>query len=401
MAASLFLLAGCGSHENHSEGHDEVTEEHNHTHETAHESHDTHGEADGHESHAHAPGVIEFSEARAKAAGLETETVAPDKFSAVIRTSGEILPAQGDEMTVVATTSGVITLGGRAFGNQASLLAGSKVAKGQIIAVISAREMAEGDPVAKSKAAYEAARKEFERAEGLLKVNAISQKAYDQARKEYETAKAEYDAIGSKSSDKGLAVTSPLTGYVKQVLVGEGDYVSSGQPVAVVSQNRRLQLRADLPEKNWASANSISGANFKPSYSSETYNIRELGGRMVSAGRAAAQGSFYIPVVFEFNNAGNFIPGAFCEVYLIEGQTENVISLPETALTEEQGVYFVYVRIHGDEYRKQEVRIGESDGIRREILSGLNEGDEVVTKGAYQVKLASVSGAIPGHTHNH
>lgn len=400
MAAAL-LLTGCGNHRNSSElhDHDEATEAHaghGHEHEGGHEE-DEHS----HEGHDHASGVIEFSEARAEAAGLMTETVVPGAFSAVIRTSGEILPAQGDEMTVVATTSGVVTLGGHAFENQASLLAGSRVAKGQTLAVISAREMADGDPVAKSKAAYEAARKEFERAEGLLKVNAISQKAYDQARKEYETVRAEYDAIGGKACDKGLAVSSPLTGYVTQVFAGEGDYVEPGQPIAVVSQNRRLQLRADLPEKEWASAGSISSANFKPSYSEDTYNIRSLGGRMVSVGRAVARGTFYIPVIFEFNNTGHFVPGAFCEVYLIAGKKDNVISVPETALTEEQGAYFVYVRIHGDEYRKQEVMIGESDGIRREILKGLGEGDEVVTKGAYQVKLASVAGSIPGHTHNH
>ena len=78
-----------------------------------------------------------------------------------------------------------------------------------------------------------------------------------------------------------------------------------------------------------------------------------------------------------------------------------MISIPETALTEEQGAYFVYVNIHDDEYRKQEVKIGETDGIRREILKGLNVGDVVVTRGAVQVKLASVKGTIPGHTHNH
>ena len=194
---------------------------------------------------------------------------------------------------------------------------------------------------------------------------------------------------------------SPMTGYVKEVLVNEGDYVTSGQPVAIVSQNRRLQLRADLPEKYWASANRITGANFRPSYSEETYSVKNLGGRMISAGRSAAQGSFYIPVIFEFNNTGNFVPGAFCEMYLIEGQKDNVISVPETALIEEQGVYSVYVKICKTEYRKQEVKIGESDGLRREILKGLDEGDEVVTVGAYQVKLASVASAIPGHSHEH
>ena len=69
---------------------------------------------------------------------------------------------------------------------------------------------------------------------------------------------------------------SPMTGYVKEVLVNEGDYVTSGQPVAIVSQNRRLQLRADLPEKYWASANRIIGANFRPSYSEETYRAHSI-----------------------------------------------------------------------------------------------------------------------------
>lgn len=391
----------CDSHDH--EGHNHEAEGHSHDHEGhSHDAHNHEGHShDSHDEHAHEPGVVEFTEERAKAAGLETEIVKGGVFSAVIRTSGEILPAQGDETAVVATTSGVITLGDKAAGNKSRLLPGSRVAEGQAIAVISAKNMADGDPVAKSAAAYEAAKKEFERAESLIKVNAISQKAYDQAKKEYETAKAEYDAYASKAGAKGLSLMSPMTGYVKEVLVNEGDYVTSGQPVAIVSQNRRLQLRADLPEKYWASANRIIGANFRPSYSEETYSVKNLGGRMISAGRSAAQGSFYIPVIFEFNNTGNFIPGAFCEVYLIEGQKENIISVPETALIEEQGVYSVYVKICKTEYRKQEVKIGESDGLRREILKGLNEGDEVVTVGAYQVKLASVASAIPGHSHEH
>ena len=328
---------------------------------------------------------------------MKTETVKPGKFNAAIRTSGEILPAQGTERTIVATTSGVISLGGKT----GRLLPGIKVGKGASVAEISAREMAEGDPIMKSGAAYESAQKEFERAEGLLKVNAISQKAYEQAKKEYETAKAEYDAYNGKTGEKGLQVTAPMNGYITQVLVNEGDYVTAGQPVAVVSQNGRLQLRADLQEKYWSSAKSFTGANFKPSYSDVTYSIKDLGGRLVSVGNAVAQGSFYLPVIFEFNNAGNFIPGAFCEIYLIENQRENVISVPETALTEEQGVYFVYLKVCKEEYRKQEVKIGESDGLRREILKGLKEGDVVVTEGAYQVKLATASGAIPGHSHNH
>ena len=52
-------------------------------------------------------------------------------------------------------------------------------------------------------------------------------------------------------------------------------------------------------------------------------------------------------------------------------------------------------------YRKQEVALGESDGVRVEILSGIHPGDNVVIKGAYSVRLASASNVIPAHTHNH
>ena len=51
---------------------------------------------------------------------------------------------------------------------------------------------------------------------------------------------------------------------------------------------------------------------------------------------------------------------------------------------------------------KREVKIGQTDGVRTEILSGLKAGECIVTEGAYQVKLAASSSAIPeGHNHNH
>ena len=78
-----------------------------------------------------------------------------------------------------------------------------------------------------------------------------------------------------------------------------------------------------------------------------------------------------------------------------------MISVPLSALTEEQGVKFVYVQMDDECYRKQEVKTGLDDGTHVEILSGLKEGDRLVTEGAIHVKLASASNAIPAHTHNH
>ena len=79
---------------------------------------------------------------------------------------------------------------------------------------------------------------------------------------------------------------------------------------------------------------------------------------------------------------------------------ENVLSLPHSALTEEQGSFFVYLQLDEEGYKKQLVTLGADNGESVQILSGIKAGDRVVTQGAYQVKLASATNAIPAHSMN-
>ena len=123
---------------------------------------------------------------------------------------------------------------------------------------------------------------------------------------------------------------------------------------------------------------------------------------MVAKGKTTDGESFYVPMVFEFDNIGDFVPGSYVEVFLIANTRKDVMSLPLSALTEEQGVYYVYVQVKGEKeaFLKKEVRTGQDNGERVEILSGLDVGDLVVVKGAYQVKLAASSTSVPeGHSH--
>ncbi|WP_446786472.1 efflux RND transporter periplasmic adaptor subunit, partial [Macellibacteroides fermentans] len=138
------------------------------------------------------------------------------------------------------------------------------------------------------------------------------------------------------------------------------------------------------------------------SYDNEVYKLSDLNGRLLSFGKASGGQSFYIPVTFEFYNIGDIIPGSFVSVYLLSNPLENVISVPVSALTEEQGLNFVYLQLDEEGYKKQEVTLGQSNGDRVQVLSGLKAGDKVVTKGVYQVKLAAVSSIMPeGHSHSH
>lgn len=83
------------------------------------------------------------------------------------------------------------------------------------------------------------------------------------------------------------------------------------------------------------------------------YELKELSGKLLSFGKTSGDNSFYVPVTFEFDNKGEVIPGSFVEVYLLSSELENVISLPRTALTEEQGIFFVYLQLDEEGYKSR------------------------------------------------
>ena len=453
----MFLLGSCSSHSGHNheghdhEGHNHATEEHAHNHEGhSHESHDHEGHNhdhegdnhdhshdshnheghnheghnhDAHEGHNHAeevhnhdahaheghnhdaheghdhghdhgsnPDEIILAPHKAKAAGVASMEIQPKSFRQVIKASGEVQAAQGNESTIVANVAGVVSF-------QRSVTEGMQVGKGATIMTISASKLQEGDPAERARIAYEAAKVDFDRASRLVESQIVSQKEFNAIKEKYENARIAYEALSKNQTKGGVAVSAPMGGYIKNLLVKEGDYVSVGQPLATVTQNNRLFLRADVSERYYKYLNNITSANFKTPYDNQVYELEALNGKLLSYGKSA--GSFYVPVTFSFDNKGEIIPGSFVEIYLLSKDMENSIVLPVEALTEEQGLYFIYIQKCEESYKKQEVKLGASNGKEVQILSGVHPGDKVVVKGAYHVKLASASNALPAHSHEH
>jgi membrane fusion protein, heavy metal efflux system len=400
--------------ENH-EGHDHESEGHeDHDHasksnredEENHDGHDhslesDHEDEESHEGHDHAEesnhsDEIAFSKEQANMAELELETASSGTFHYVIKTSGKIQASQGDEATIVATSNGIVS-----FVNP-SITEGDYIKSGEVIVTVSAKKILDGDPVEKAKIAFETAEKEMKRADELVDDKIISAKDYEQIKMRYETAKTTYQAQSANTSLNGVKIKSPISGYIKNRLVAQGEYVSVGQTIATISQNQKLQLKAEVSEKNYKLLKNIVNANFKTAYDDVLYKLSDLNGRLLSYGRTSGQQSFYIPVTFEFDNIGDIIPGSFTEIYLMANPQKNVLTIPVSSLTEEQGLYFVYTQIEEEIFKKQEVSLGQNNGERVHIISGLKEGDKVVTNGVYQVKLAATSSVMPeGHGHSH
>lgn len=384
---------GCGNNAGH---HDHSHEAHTHEdhseelHDHVHDLGDIHAESNAGE---HGSGEIVFEAAKAIEAGVESDTVKAGTFRDVIRTGGKIIPATGNETAVVANISGIISF-------SSPLAEGSGVNENETLFTISSDNLQDGDPAKKAYIAYETARKEYERAKALVEDNIVSRQEFETIKSNYHTARLAYEAIGG-GENGGTAVKAPVKGHAARIAVKDGDFVSVGQPLLTIVRYDRMYLQADLSGKYIDRMDGIVSANFTLPFSDRLYRLDELGGKILAKGRMLDGNTAYIPVTFEFKGNSGIMPGTFAEVYLLSQERDGVISLPETALIEEQGEYYAYRKLDADCYEKIHVIPGASDGERIEILSGITEGDVIVTKGAMRIKLASAANTIPGHTHNH
>lgn len=319
-------------------------------------------------------------------------------FNEIIKTTGEILPAQGDEMVVTANTNGIVIFSG----NKA--VVGTSVRAGEMLFAISGKNLTDGNTETRftqAKVAYDKAKADYDRALELAKDNIVSQRDFLEIKARYETEQANYNNLSRNYQSGGQKVVSPISGFIKNILVAEGQYVSVGQPIASVSQNRSLVLKAEVSQKYFSKLPLISSANFKTAYDNKTYSIESLNGKLLSYGKSNDANTLFIPVTFSFDNKGDVVPGSLVDVYLKLQPFDGAIVIPVSALIEEQGVFYAYVQTAGESFVKRELKMGGSDGIQVQVLSGLKEGERVVTKGAYQIKLATASGAIPAHGHAH
>lgn len=373
----MVVLPGTGCSEHHDHDEHEEAEEHEHEHE-----------------HEHAPGVIVMEPEKAEAAGVKVSKCERSIFNDVIQASGKITAASCDETTVVATTSGVVT-------HAQHISEGMAIGQGTTLFYIASDKLKDGDQASRARIAYLAAKRDYERALPLLQEHLITDREFSSIKAEYETARVAYEAVSSNTTARGVTVKASAGGYVSQCMVKDGDYVDVGTTLMTITKNQHLYLRAEVPVRYYSSLGKITSAKFRTQFNPSIVDISSMNGHLMSSGKSAEATTSYIPVTFQFDNNGSVVPGAYAEVFLITGSRFDVLSVPTTALTEEQGIYYVYVKVDDHGYRKQEVTLGATDGERTEILTGLKGGEMVVTEGAINVKLAGASNAIPAHTHNH
>jgi len=107
-------------------------------------------------------------------------------------------------------------------------------------------------------------------------------------------------------------------------------------------------------------------------------------------------------LLFEINNPpASLNAGAGYAVKAYTGKTVETLTIPKSSIVNDNGLHVVYVQVEGESFERRNVQTGLSDSGYIQVVSGVSEGEHVVSKGAYQVLLSAVSPAEAGHGHAH
>ena len=248
---------------------------------------------------------------------------------------------------------------------------------------------------------YQRTKETYERKKALAEKKIIPENELQTSRAEYRKAEAVYENSRKNFKAGKTGVKSPLSGHLRQVFVQNGQYVEAGEALALVSQNRDLIVRAEVPSSCYRDLRNIQDARFRPVNSDEVYSLKELDGKVISYGQSVADGSNMLSVTFRISNRVDLLPGSFMETYIRTQGMHEAVTVDRHALIEEMGNYFVYVQLTPELFDKREVSIGASDGERIEIRKGLKGNERVVSKGAILLKLAQASSTLDAHSGHH
>ena len=93
--------------------------------------------------------------------------------------------------------------------------------------------------------------------------------------------------------------------------------------------------------------------------------------------------------------------GQFARASVPVGGTVRGVVVPNEAILDDNGTPVAYVQLGGETFERRALTLGETDGERTQVAEGIRAGEMVVTVGAYQVRLASLSpeGFSGGHAH--
>lgn len=341
-------------------------------------------------------GISFLKEQQWKTTGFRTAFATRGSVVESFEASGEIVPADGRMAEVAAPIGGLIDASSVAR----SPSPGQRVSRGQVIALLTPSLGEGGASYAEARARLREAEAEHERAARLFAAEAIPQRRLQESEIRLQAAREALAGLGGGALTAGgkIAIRAPIGGIVTARSITPGSRVDAGAPLFTIIDPSVVWLKVNVPAASAALVGRESGATFQLEGSPRAFRAE----RTVSLGSVVDSLSRTVPVIYEITNTdGTIRVGANARVAVGTGRRIDGVVVPASAILDENGRPIVYVQAEGETFVKRELTVGGTEGGFTLVLEGIKEGERVVTGAPYQVRLASLSTAVPAEGHAH
>ena len=274
-----------------------------------------------------------------------------------------------NEAQVVAKSSGVMV--------QQLAEEGDFVRQGQVMARIDpARAQLE---VQRSRATVNKLSNNFQRAQQLLAQKLISTEAHDQIRFDLESARASLNLAQLELSYTNIV--APISGMVAQRMVKQGNLVTLNMPVYRIVNTQYLEAVMNVPEREMA----LIKQGMTVRMQVDAIPGQVFTGRVDRISPVMDAGSGTFRVTSAFDGQQILRAGMFGRFEVLYDSRENVLTVPRTALLEDETDPAVYI-VRGNKAVRTALKLGYSNGEFAEVVSGLKPGDRIITAGKVAVR---------------
>lgn len=368
------------------------------------------------------PNVVEISEEAQRKSNIEVTKAEVKVLADQVQLTGVVAPDEARVGHILPLAQGVV--------EGIFVKLGDRVAKGQPLVELDNVEMGElaaqhlriAAQLQTANAKLGVAQRSLERAEHLLKVEAISQREYDERRAQYDEAQAEVasqkaellqvdqklrrfglrnEAIRNlkdtaETSESPLSrntVRAPFAGIITKFNVAPGELITSDKEIFTLVDPSSVWVVADVYEKDIGRL--ATGGTCEVSVSS--YREQKFKGTVayISDFLDPESRTAKLRCVVA-NHDGRLKLDMFANVTIPSKQSKTALVIPSTAVQQVENEKAVFVQTDATHFEKREVEIGSAIGKWVEVRSGVRNGERVAAEGAFYVKSVFLKEQLSG-----
>lgn len=313
------------------------------------------------------PGGMGGSKGR-QALNVNAKVLHPQLLTDEYVTTGLILP--DEEVALSFETSGKIV--------DISFTEGTTVRRGQLLAKVNDKPLQA--QLNRLMAQLDLARNRVYRQEQLLNKDAVSQEAYEEAKTSLATLEAEIEGV--KVNISLTELRAPFDGVIGLRQVSVGAYANPSTVVAKLTKISPLKVEFSVPERYASQIR--KGVNMD--FSVEGY-LSSFHAQVYAVESSINKDQHVFTARGLYNNADHkLLPGQYASILLKKEEIPNALVIPSEAIVPEMGVDKVFCYRSG-KAMPVDIQAGIRTAGEVQVLSGLQEGDTIITSGTLQLRM--------------